>query len=95
MIFMTFIYVHSVIICVVFSGAYMRCTRLCSLNPGVTTFNHQNNYRNGPRAHFPFSANETAGSTVGCARYGRRSFTGQAIGPVRWRTELSVRLKVA
>jgi hypothetical protein len=27
---------HSVIICVVFSGAYMRCTRLCSLNPGVT-----------------------------------------------------------
>jgi hypothetical protein len=36
MIFMTFIYMHSVIICVVFSGAYMRCTRLCSLNPGVT-----------------------------------------------------------
>jgi hypothetical protein len=33
---MTFIYMHSVIICVVFSGAYMRCTRLCSLNPGVT-----------------------------------------------------------
>jgi hypothetical protein len=27
---------HSVIICVVFSGAYMRCTRLCSLNLGVT-----------------------------------------------------------
>jgi hypothetical protein len=33
---MTFISMHSVIICVVFSGAYMRCTRLCSLNPGVT-----------------------------------------------------------
>jgi hypothetical protein len=33
---MTFISRHSVIICVVFSGAYMRCTRLCSLNPGVT-----------------------------------------------------------
>jgi hypothetical protein len=36
MIFMTFIYVHSIIICVVFSGAYMRCTRLCSLKSGVT-----------------------------------------------------------
>jgi hypothetical protein len=36
MIFMTFISMHSVIICVVFSGAYMRYTRLCSLNPGVT-----------------------------------------------------------
>jgi hypothetical protein len=36
MIFMTFISMHSVIICVVFSGAYMRCIRLCSLNPGVT-----------------------------------------------------------
>jgi hypothetical protein len=33
---MTFISMHSVIICVVFSGAYMRCTRLCSLNPSVT-----------------------------------------------------------
>jgi hypothetical protein len=36
MIFMTFISMHSVIICVVFSSAYMRCTRLCSLKPGVT-----------------------------------------------------------
>jgi hypothetical protein len=36
MVFMTFISMHSVIICVVFSGAYMRCTRLCSLNSGVT-----------------------------------------------------------
>jgi hypothetical protein len=36
MIFMTLISMHSVIICVVFSGAYMGCTRLCSLNPGVT-----------------------------------------------------------
>jgi hypothetical protein len=34
---MAFISMHSIIICVVFSGAYMRCTRLCSLNPGVTT----------------------------------------------------------
>jgi hypothetical protein len=33
---MTFISMHSVIICVVFSGAYMRCTWLCSLNPGMT-----------------------------------------------------------
>jgi hypothetical protein len=32
----TFISIHSIIICVVFFGAYMRCTRLCSLNPGVT-----------------------------------------------------------
>jgi hypothetical protein len=31
-----FISIHSVIICVVFFGAYMRCTQLCSLNPGVT-----------------------------------------------------------
>jgi hypothetical protein len=36
MIFMTLISMHSVIICVVFSSAYMRYTRLCSLNPGVT-----------------------------------------------------------
>jgi hypothetical protein len=33
---MTFISMYSVIICVVFSSAFMRCTRLCSLNPGVT-----------------------------------------------------------
>jgi hypothetical protein len=33
---MTFISMHYVIICVVFSGAYMRCTRLCSLKPSVT-----------------------------------------------------------
>jgi hypothetical protein len=33
---MTFISIHSVIICVVFFGAYMRCTRLCPLNPSVT-----------------------------------------------------------
>jgi hypothetical protein len=32
----TFISIHSVIICVVFFGAYMRCTRLYPLNPGVT-----------------------------------------------------------
>jgi hypothetical protein len=32
----TFISIHSVIICVVFFGACMRCTRLCPLNPGVT-----------------------------------------------------------
>jgi hypothetical protein len=31
-----FISIHSVIICVVFFGVYMRCTRLCLLNPGVT-----------------------------------------------------------
>jgi hypothetical protein len=36
MIFMTFIFMHSIIICVVFSGVYMRCTRLCSLKPSVT-----------------------------------------------------------
>jgi hypothetical protein len=34
----TFISIHSVIICVVFFSAYMRCTRLCPLNPGVTLF---------------------------------------------------------
>jgi hypothetical protein len=32
----TFIFIHSVIICVVFFGAYMRCTWLCPLKPGVT-----------------------------------------------------------
>jgi hypothetical protein len=32
----TFISIHSVIIYVVFFGACIRCTRLCSLNPGVT-----------------------------------------------------------
>jgi hypothetical protein len=35
MIFMTFISMHFVIICVVFSGAYMRCTRLCSFKARV------------------------------------------------------------
>jgi hypothetical protein len=33
----TFISIHSVIICVVFFGAYMRCTWLYPLSPGVTT----------------------------------------------------------
>jgi hypothetical protein len=32
----TFISIHSVIICVVFFGAYMRCIQLCPLNLGVT-----------------------------------------------------------
>jgi hypothetical protein len=32
---LTFISIHSVIIYVVFFGACMRCTRLCSLKPGV------------------------------------------------------------
>jgi hypothetical protein len=32
----TFISIHSVIICGVFFGAYMRCTRLYPLNSGVT-----------------------------------------------------------
>jgi hypothetical protein len=32
----TFISIHSVIICVVFFDAYMRCTRLYPLNLGVT-----------------------------------------------------------
>ena len=36
MIFMTFISMHSVIICVVFSVTYMRCTPTLFLNPGVT-----------------------------------------------------------
>jgi hypothetical protein len=31
----TFISIHSVIICVVFFGACMRCTQLCPLNSGV------------------------------------------------------------
>jgi hypothetical protein len=35
-VIVTFISIHSVIICVVFFGAYMRCTRLCSLNSGAT-----------------------------------------------------------
>jgi hypothetical protein len=35
---MIFISMHSVIICVDFSGAYMRCTRLYSLKPGC--YNH-------------------------------------------------------
>jgi hypothetical protein len=30
--------IHYVIIYVVFFGACMRCTRLCSLNPGVTYY---------------------------------------------------------
>jgi hypothetical protein len=33
----TFISIHFIIICVVFFGAYMRCTRLCPLKPSVTT----------------------------------------------------------
>jgi hypothetical protein len=37
---MTFISIHSVIIYVVFFGACMRCTRLCSLKPGVTVYPH-------------------------------------------------------
>jgi hypothetical protein len=37
-IIVTFISIYFVIICVVFFGAYMRCTRLCPLNPGVTGY---------------------------------------------------------
>jgi hypothetical protein len=33
----TFISIHSIIIYVIFFGACMRCTRLCPLNPGVTS----------------------------------------------------------
>jgi hypothetical protein len=35
-VIVTFISIHSVIIYVVFFGAFMRCTRLCPLNPGAT-----------------------------------------------------------
>jgi hypothetical protein len=35
---MKFIYIHSVIIYVVFFGACMRCTRLCSLKPGCDSY---------------------------------------------------------
>jgi hypothetical protein len=35
-VIVTFISIHSVIIYVVFFGTCMRCTRLCTLNPGVT-----------------------------------------------------------
>jgi hypothetical protein len=35
-VIVAFISIHSVIIYVVFFGAFMRCTRLCPLNPGVT-----------------------------------------------------------
>ena len=35
-VIVTFISIHSVIICVVFFGACMRCTRLCPLKSGVT-----------------------------------------------------------
>jgi hypothetical protein len=41
MISMTFISMHSVIICVVFSGAYMRGTRLCSLKPECDIKSHR------------------------------------------------------
>jgi hypothetical protein len=34
--YIAFISIHSVIICVVFFDAYMRCTRLCPFNLGVT-----------------------------------------------------------
>jgi hypothetical protein len=43
----TFISIHSVIICVVFFGAYMRCTRLCLLNPGMTPM-HMEHYTKHP-----------------------------------------------
>jgi hypothetical protein len=36
LIIVTFISIHSVIICVVFFDACMRCTRLCPLKLGVT-----------------------------------------------------------
>jgi hypothetical protein len=35
-VIVTFISIHSVIICVVFFDTYMRCTRLCPLKPSVT-----------------------------------------------------------
>jgi hypothetical protein len=35
---MIFIYIHSIIIYVILFGVCIRCTRLCLLNPGVTSF---------------------------------------------------------
>jgi hypothetical protein len=34
-------------------------------------------------------ANQPRGATIGYAKFGRRSRTGQSTGPVRWRTGLS------
>ena len=60
---MTFISIHSIIIYVVFFGACMRCTRLCSLKPGVTEVVSEemltvgrNLDRNGQTLHYlPYS----------------------------------------
>jgi hypothetical protein len=53
---------HSIIICVVFSGAYMRYTRLCSLNPSMTEVVSEqmltvgrNLDRNGQNPYLPYS----------------------------------------
>jgi hypothetical protein len=58
----TFISIHSVIIYVVFFGACMRCTRLCSLKPGVTIspqvmliIKHQNHLVKWLGDHFPYT----------------------------------------
>jgi hypothetical protein len=46
---MTFISIHSVIICIVFFGACMRCTQLCSLKPGVLHYIYRKRHHiNGP-----------------------------------------------
>jgi Na+/citrate or Na+/malate symporter len=45
----TFISIHSVIICVVFFGACMRCTQLCPLKPGVTSNSFKSFFRAGLR----------------------------------------------
>jgi hypothetical protein len=43
----TLISIHSVIIYIVFFDACMRCTRLCSLKPGVTVAEHSLDIRAG------------------------------------------------
>jgi hypothetical protein len=49
----TFIYINYVIIYVVFFGAYMRCTRLCPVNPGVTSW--AADWVTGPASALSFS----------------------------------------
>ena len=64
---MTFISIHSVIIYVVFFGACMRCTRLCSLKPGCDTMGLAAVAPSSPDAP-PLSLGASLGVTVASAR---------------------------
>jgi hypothetical protein len=71
----TFISIHYVVIYVVFFGACMRCTRLCSLKPGVTK---------PPRIYPNLTRDPWVLGTIPAAKITVVRLTGGEIAPTKW-----------